>query len=235
MKNIIFIPLINLIILIQLIKKSFNSICNSTSAPFLKDNTCITFCSKEELNSKECVIDHEIVKIQYISNLIIIGSKDYRYINIASDESNNMVIQTSKFEGSGDRLFYGLKNNGRFLFMNGENEFPYLSYIIDGEATEKQQRFEGESCFIRLCNSNNPSIDEKNYFLSIAKADQYAELFDFDSLEYTVKRSTNFIGSEIYSDRGTFIRLYNTKETEYNYYYLYAGVNKESRAIIIVY
>ena len=228
MKNIIFIPLINLIFLIQLIKKSFNSICNSITTPFLKNNSCISFCSKEELNSKQCVISNEIVKIQYISNLIIMGSKDYRYINIASDESNNMVIQTSKFEGSGDRLFYGLKNNGRFIFMNGENESPYLSYIITGEATEKQQRFEGESCFIKLCDSNYPSIDEKNYFLSIAKADQYTELFDFESLEYTVKSSINFIGNEIYSDRGTFIRLYNTIDTEYNYYYLYAGVNKES-------
>ena len=228
MKNIIFIPQINLIILIQLIKQSFNLICDSKTIPFLKDNSCISFCSKEELNSKKCVISNEIVKIQYLSNLIIIGSKDYRYINIVSNESNDMVIQTSKFEGTGDRLFYGLKNNGRFLFMNGENEYPYLSYIITGEATEKQQRFEGESCFIKLCDLNNPSIDGKTYFLSIAKADQYAELFDFDSLEYTVKSSINFIGNEIYSDRGTFIRLYNTDDTDFNYYYLYAGVNKES-------
>ena len=102
------------------------SICPSKSFPFLKNNNCTSFCSKLELENEVCWIEHEIVKIQYMSNIIIIGSENYRYINIDSDENKNMVILTSKNGDSSERLFYGLKYNGRFLFINyGKNIIFY--------------------------------------------------------------------------------------------------------------
>ena len=159
--------IINSIIFINLIIVINSSTCTDKENPFLKDNQCVSYCSKEELKLKICTIDEETVKIQYMTNLIIIGSKDYRYINSNSNQYNDMVIQNSKYStseiGSGDRLFYGLKNNGRFLFKD-ENlkEFPYLYYNITGEETQYQQKYEGESSFIQYMIKIILQIMEKN-------------------------------------------------------------------------
>ena len=169
-----------------------------------------------------------------MTNLIIIGSEDYRYININSNKNNDMVLQTSKESGSGDRLFYGIKNNGRVLFQD-ENlkELSYLYFQINGEITSYQERYEGESSFIQLYDKYNPSNNGKEYYLSIAKAEQYAELFDFEEKSYTTRKSSLLYEKLIYSNRGTFIRLKN-QNVDYDYFYLIVAVNEENDYIIVI-
>lgn len=217
------------IIDINYIKIVNSSICSSKDKPFLKNGECISFCSKEELESRNCTVDEETVKLQYMTNLIIIGEKDYRYININSNQYNDIVIQTSKNPGTGERLFYGLTNNGRFLFKDeNETEFPYLSFNISEESTQCQERYEGESSFIQLYDKDNTLNNGKEYYLSIGKKDQYAELFNFDSKYYSIEKSNKFFEKEIVSDRGTFIRLRNIKNDDYDYFYLLVAVNKDN-------
>ena len=117
-----------------------------------------------------------------------------------------MVILTTKFNGTGERLFYGLKENGRFLFKNNNSdEYPYLLFNISGEETGDQQKFESESFFIQLSNSNK-SIDGNEYYLSMAKADQFTEMFDFENENNNFKRTWLFFENEIYSDRWSIFR-----------------------------
>lgn len=123
-------------ILINLINFIFsdNNECER-NIPFLKNGECISFCSKEELNSGNCTISTKQVKIQYLTNIILLGNeKDYQYININSNENNDIIIQTSKSIGTEDRLFYGLKSNGRFFFKNeNQDEIPTLLFNISKE------------------------------------------------------------------------------------------------------
>ena len=144
-KRIYLILFVKIFFLIQLIYFANSSTC-TTKFPFLKNNECVSFCSTDELKSKNCSIDEEKNKIKFLTNLVILGGeKDYRYININSNLNNDMIIQTSKSTGSGDRFFYGLKGNGRFFFKDGnQKEFPFLLFNISEEETEKQQKFEGE-------------------------------------------------------------------------------------------
>ena len=215
-----------LLIILNIIQIIFSSTCMNENEPFLRNGTCISYCSKEEIELNTCIIDNEKVKIQYISNWIIIGEEGYRYINIDSDEYNNIVVQTSKSEESGDRIFYGLQNNGRYLFKDdNQNEYPYL--IITQDKVGDAKRFEGESLFIKLCDRNGPSSDINNYFLSIAKGGQNAELFDFKNKDCSKKASEIFIDENIYSDRGTFQRIINKENKEYTYLYLFSAVIKE--------
>ena len=220
-RNIIFTKIF---FLIQLIDFANSSICTK-ELPFLKNNVCVSFCSTDELKSKNCSIDEEISKIRFLTNLIILGGeKDYRYININSNLNNDMVIQTSKSTGSGDRFFYGLKANGRFFFKDeNQKEFPFTLFKIDGEETLNQQRFEGESSFIQILNSD-PSNNE--YFMSIAGGNQYTELFDFDNKEYNFIKTEEFFNETIYSERGTFLKLTQTDENIYHY--LIAGVIQDN-------
>ena len=211
---------------IRFVKEDDSSLCDRTK-PFQKDGQCIQFCSKEEIKGGDCIIVEPHVKIQYLSNLIILGSKNYSYININSNKNGDLVILTTKFTGTGERLFYGLKENGRFLFKNNNSdEYPYLIFNISGEETGDQQKFESESFFIQLSNSDN-SIDGNEYYLSVAKADQYTEIFDFENENNNFKRTRLFFENEIYSDRWSIFRLAQTKNDEKNYNYLFAAINKK--------
>jgi len=211
---------------IRFVKEDDSSLCDRTK-PFQKDGQCIQFCSKEEIKGGDCIIVEPHVKIQYLSNLIILGSKNYSYININSNKNGDLVILTTKFTGTGERLFYGLKENGRFLFKNNNSdEYPYLIFNISGEETGDQQKFESESFFIQLSNSDN-SIDGNEYYLSVAKADQYTEIFDFENENNNFKRTRLFFENEIYSDRWSIFRLAQTKNDEKNYNYLFATINKK--------
>ena len=213
-----------ILILFKLIEADNLNSCQRDK-PFLKDGQCIDFCSKEEINSGNCTIDEITVKIQYLSNIIILGSQDYRYININSNKNGDLVILTTKFTGTGERLFYGLKKNGRFLFKNeNSNEYPYLIFNISGEETSDQQKFESESFFIQLSNSDE-SIDGNEYYLSMAKADQYTEMFDLENENNNFKKTIQIFGNEIYSDRWSILRL--AKDDEKNNNYLFAAINKE--------
>ena len=218
-----------IIILFKFTKSNDLKQCEKSS-PFLiiKDNQCTQTCTREELKSGICVITEPNVKKQYLSNLIILGSPNYRYININSNKNGDLVILTTKSPGTGERLFYGLKENGRFLFKNeNSNEYPYLLFNISGEQTEDQQKFESESLFIQLSNSDE-SKDKNEFYLSMAKNDQYTEMFDFENeSEYNFKKTIDFFGKEIYSDRWTILRLVKEEDDTEKYNYLFAAINKE--------
>jgi hypothetical protein len=82
-----------------------------------------------------------IISSQKLSNLIIIGSTYYRFISINSNQYNDLIILVTKGPGTGDRLFYGLKNNGRFLFKSlDDKEYPYKYYLISGEEGNNEQK-----------------------------------------------------------------------------------------------
>ena len=215
-----------IIILFKFTKTDDLKICEKNS-PFLivKENSCAQYCSNEEVKEGICTITHSQVKIQYLSNLIILGSKNYRFININSNKNGDLVVLTSKFPGTGERLFYGLQENGRFLFKNeNSNEYPYLIFNISGEETSDQQKFESESFFIQLSNSDE-SIDGNEYYLSMAKADQYTEMFDLENKNNNFMKTIQIFGNEIYSDRWSILRL--AKDDEKNNNYLFAAINKE--------
>jgi len=209
---------------IRIMKADDINECDRTK-PFQKGGQCIQFCSKEEIQSGNCSIFEPHVKIQYLSNLIILGSKNYSYININSNKNGDLVILITKFTGTGERLFYGLKENGRFLFKNeNSNEYPYLSFNISGGKTNNQQKFERESFFIQLSDSG---IDGNEYYLSMTKADQYTEIFDFENKNYNYVKTTEFFEVEIYSDRWSILRLAKKENDKGNYNYLFAVINKE--------
>ena len=112
-----------------------------------------------------------IISSQSLSNLIIIGSTYYRFISINSNQYNDLIILVTQGPGTGDRLFYGLKNNGRFLFKsNDDNEYPYKYYLISGEeGNNDQKKHHGDSSFIRLYNENDISINGNEYYLCYGK------------------------------------------------------------------
>ena len=93
--------------------------------PFLKGTSCIEYCSELELKEKKCIIDNNIISTQFLNNIIWIGDNNFRYVNIASYSKKDMIIETTSKPGSSKRMFFGIKKNGRGLFLKNGNYTYY--------------------------------------------------------------------------------------------------------------
>ena len=94
-----------------------------------------------------------------------------------------MIIETSSFPDSNKRIFYGLKENGRYYFKNDDNEeIPFFSLNADSETEQKYES--GNSIFI---------FKEKEYFLSMGRFTSYTEIFDFENKKILGKKTSELI------------------------------------------
>ena len=147
--------------------------CERDTPIRLSNDTCVLkYCSKEEYNSGECTINNTIIKTQFPNKIIIIGEEKFRYINFVTLSNGDMIIETSPFPANNKRIFYGLKNNGRYYFYNRnrKEETPF-KYLIADEMEEYKYE-SGNSIII-----NNG----KEYIVNIGRLSSYTELFDFDN------------------------------------------------------
>ena len=101
-----------------------------------------------------------------------------------------MIIEYS----SGNyRLFYGLKQNWKYFFKDNDgNEIPTKEIQLDNNGNDAK-RYESKNIFITNNNNN------KQYLFSIATADSVTELHDFESGNYLIETTNNFLGNTIYS------------------------------------
>ena len=197
--------IINLIILLQIINPTITEECGS-DIPFLKNGNCVDSCTQSELDSKKCEISNSIIKTQWITNIIPFGDKNFRYVKIANFSNNDMIAITTS-ESSNKRMFYGLKENGRYYFTQNLNETPYYTFEINDAS-----RNEAELFVIKLNNNG------KEYLVSFANGDGYAELYDFEN-ELVYKNKTSSIFSNLKSNAVNSFALSYTISN--NYYTLF--------------
>ena len=208
-----FFQIYQIFFLINIIKSQANE-CEKQK-PFFKSNECTNLCTKEEYDSKFCILTNHIIKSQNLTNIIYIGDFKFRYVNFASYSNGDMVFETTSNSELNKRIFYGLKQNGRPLFKDKNNgdEIPFYSKKTNNEA-----KFESESLVIKH------SLNGKEYYLSISKEDCYTELFDFENDEYFSKTTSLFVSFlNVESLRHSFFPL-STKNTGNNYYYMFCFV-----------
>ena len=204
--------MINLIVLLQNINPIITEECGIDN-PFLKNGNCIYSCTQSELESKECEISNSIIKTQWITNIIPFGDKNFRYVKIANFSNNDMIAITTS-ESSNKRMFYGLKENGHYYFNQNSNEAPYYTFEIDDA-----KRSEAELFVIKL-NDNG-----KEYLVSFANGDGYAELYDFEN-DFFDKKKTSAIFSNLNSNAVNSFALSYTLSNKY--YTLFGCLHPDS-------
>ena len=101
-----------------------------------------------------------------------------------------MVIETNSYPGSYKRIYYGLKQNGRPLFINKTNGEETTYYSVTVENEEKKGKYESGSLVIK------ESTTGKEFYCSVSKLDCYSEILDFENEGIYYKRTTSF-ASEI--------------------------------------
>ena len=51
--------------------------CDRSFPIKISDGSCVLrFCTEAEFNNKDCILDNQIVKTQYLNNIIIVGDPD---------------------------------------------------------------------------------------------------------------------------------------------------------------
>ena len=219
--NVIFF--IHIISFLKLIKVS-EEICNRDN-PILKSNKCdLTYCLEEEYNSGVCQINNEIIKTQWLTNIIKVGNIKFRYTNFASYSNGDMIFLTSANPKQNQRIFYGFQKNGRpFLFDNiNENEYLF-SIEINQSCTDG--KYESESLVIK--SSINGENNQNEYLLSLSKKDSFVEIYDFEKEIVYQKNLKIFTDNiQVESFRHTLMPLISNDKNNSNYIFGFGGGSK---------
>ena len=216
-------------VLLTIIYKIIRTDYCSIYTPLMMYNQCtIQYCSKEQFESKECQINNPIIKTQWLNNIITIGNILFRYINFASYSNGDMVVESTQYPQNAYRMFYGIKRNGRPLFIdettNGET--PYYTKQVTGQTNGHSGKTEAIADIIKF----SEEVDGKEYFFSISKLDCYGEIFDFENnlmYQKSVKSSTKYTYTITY--RHAFVPYKTMSQS--SYFYLFGFIKSDNPTI----
>ena len=97
------------------------------------NNLCIfNYCNESDINELKCSINKTIFNSYFVNNIIWIGDKYFRYVNLATYSNGDLVVESSSSQGNSKRMFYGIKANGRSFFtIKGKSK--YLSLEVESQ------------------------------------------------------------------------------------------------------
>jgi len=169
---------------IFLFGKIFCSECDR-STPILIGTECqSTFCTEEQFKIGYCQINNDIKKTQWLTNIIMIGEENSRFINFANFSNGTMIIEVSSDPGDNKRIFFGLNPDGSYLFQNDDTH----QYTMTASSNNNKRHYSENFCATIIENQS-----PKEYIISIANEDQYIELYDFENNHiYKVKSKEKF-------------------------------------------
>ena len=172
-------------------------ICERENPILLNNDSCISkYCTNEEFNAKECIINNEIIKTQWITNYIVM-EPNFRFGNLALFSNGDIILETSESPYTSKRFFFALKQNGRNYFEN-ENQFYFLSVY---EKSIKA-RYYSELFPINITEEN------KEYIVNIGRGTSFVEIYDFDLNKTYIKETAKiFKEKRINSMRETSFKI----------------------------
>ena len=133
-------------------------------------------CSQEQFDLGECIISNSIIKTQWLNNIIIIGDKDFRYINFMTTSKGEMIINSVSYPSKNYSIFYGINSKGEPLFDNSNNN---NNYIIK-KTTQILERYESEIGLLKITGDTDT---DKEYLISFGRKQAPTIIFDFQDYE----------------------------------------------------
>ena len=111
------------------------------------------------IKTEGCFISNNtIINSQWLNDIICLGDENMRYVNFATFQNGDMVVETTAIPDSPKRMFYGITSDGESLF--GEGQY-YKTIIISGQTDSNNARYEGEIFIV--------PINGEEYLFSIGK------------------------------------------------------------------
>ena len=163
------------------------------------------------------ILKIELIEFIYpnliLNNIIGLGGDNFRYNHFSFNANEDMIIDSSSYPTSSERIFFGLKNNGKFVFKD-----IYYSIFLENDET----RYEGESYFITLTNNNEDENERKELLCDISKYN-CLELYDLNNNESKKYSITENFGN-IISNSFTIMKM----PDESFYYYILTCIIQDS-------
>ena len=174
----------------------FLSIITTIRSATCKDNKAI--------NNKDCFND-----------VLIFDSMNWRAGHSAVNQNGDFILEFSRDQESGARLFYGLKSNGRYYFLNESSTKEVLLQEKNGVIA----RYESINSFVSLKNDINKT---KEYFLSLSTFKCFLEIYDFneEGVELDTIYNSDYLDRQIFSFK---FEIFETNYTGVMTYYLVFG------------
>ena len=161
-----------------------NSECGRDS-PIYSDNYCqLKYCTKEEFASGYCKIDNQIIKTQWLNNIISFDSSKFRYGCFTLNSEGDMIYICS--DSNGNRLFYWLNYDGSFAFEDNGKKVPVKIIYIEGN------RYESGFSSVKASNNNE-------YLLSISLWQGNTEYYDFKNNKFSKILTNDFTQNDVFS------------------------------------
>ena len=210
---------------------SINSLdkCN-LNTPIMKNNNCVLdYCTDEQYEDSTCIIENEIVKTQWLTNIIWVGEQYFRYIGFAEFSTNDLIFEATSYPGSSKRMFYGLQGDGSYLFNLNGVKTPYFSKDVEGQTdNDDNKRYEAELFVAKKIDTG------KEYLISIPRYSQYMELYDFEGGTIYQKKASEVLVERMISIRQSSHNFISSDNQ--NYVILsYASDNGKSKNPISLY
>ena len=204
-----FISVLRIIIFCKIIYYNNMLECTDRNTPFERNEVCVDTCAINETTSGTCEIKNEIIKNQWLNNIIYFAPGGYRYINIAVTGTNNLYAITSGNFATNQRYLYILNREGIGWFNgNDGNKTPFtITSVTDSET---KGRYESTSFIIKFY---NPTYSYQDYLMSISKDDQNVEIYDFYAGIIDVKKVASAFGSlnNVFSYVAAHVKLSNSE------------------------
>ena len=178
--------------------------------PIRKNGVCVLeYCSENDFKNSLCSVENEIVETQWITNIIWVGGKTFRYVNFASFSTGEIILETTAFyPGNAQRIFYGLQATGDYSFINEGVPTPLYSQNVSNHENGNV-RYEAEIFIAKN------QADNKEYLLSLPGSSYYLEIYDFKNQEIYYKKASDILGGKMTSYRQSAINYTKSDEESY--------------------
>ena len=195
--------------------------------PIKKGDDCVSeYCSKSQFDSGECIISNPIIKTQWLNDIILVGEKDFRYLNILTSSKGELIFSTSSYPSNRGRIYYGISLNGIPIFKDDSENDIYIirkNVLRIEDQNTNIKRYESISNFIKI---NGDTDSNKEYLIDIGKTSYHTEIFDFINYKKNLIEIPN--SQTVNADADFYTgSLVNYYDNGINYYF-FAGLQKVS-------
>ena len=151
--------------------------------PIKSGTQCFSkYCTESQFQSGECIKSNSIIRTQWLNNIILVGEKDFRYINFITSGNGKTIFYSTPNPLSKERIYFGINSNGEPIFKDSNNIYTYIyKKPIPGDDYRAYESIPG------VIKIDEDTDENKEYFISIGKSRANTEIFDIDNYGNEIK------------------------------------------------
>ena len=155
-----------------------------------------------------CKSNAKVSNTDCFTDIIKFNQNNYRAGHAVVTQNGELFIEYSLDADSSERLFYGLKKNGRNYF----NDDSFIKILDIGNDNNYKNRYESMNRIVRI---NGEDYEGKEYILSVSTYRTVMELYDLETWDSAIKKAITYLSNQIFSFK------FQLLEAKYNDEYIY--------------